>query len=132
MSTKKQIEEQKKRKEKRTKEFLTPDWNGEEANDYFTDNYDLHPEEKYWGKPNTEPFTDLRQSYYAKNDIYGEVCESAYIKQNLIDKLKSIISEDATICSKTKSEKYCESRKSIAENILSNIMDNVYAFQKHE
>ena len=129
MSTKSQRERWAKEKAERTKKFLTNDWDGEAANDYFSNMCDSNPLDKFWGKPSGEPFDGLRQIHLAENDIYCEVQQSAYAKEKLINKLKLIIGEDVLECGKTKTIKYCEARKSISQSILAKIMNGEFPFQ---
>jgi hypothetical protein len=112
------------------KKYITHDWDGCAANEYFTKKCDLSPEDKYWGKPSHAPFDGLRDLHYAENDVYMNLCP-AYVKEELIKRLNEMISSEVKIPDKINNkEKYLEAYLSKAKRILSEILQEKFYFQK--
>ena len=118
------------RSEEFCKKFLRPDWDGCAANNYFTSRCDMNPSDKYYGKPAGAPFDGLIDIHVAQNNIYMRLCP-AYEKSEVVKLLESIISSEVIIPKNVNSaEKYRCVYISTAEEILQNVIEQKYDFQK--
>lgn len=124
MASKKQLAREQQEKGTRRKQYLTANWDGELANDYFLDRLtqSMHEIDRLESKPKTDPFIGLKVIAQAEKSVYNEIYQAAYIKEDFINKLNKIINE-------INNDKFGLSRISKAKEILSKVMANKYHFQ---
>ncbi|GEO08298.1 hypothetical protein [Segetibacter aerophilus] len=122
------------RQEQRNSEFcqkyLTADWDGCAANDYFANKVHPNPADKFIGKPNIEFFDNLLVIDVAENNLYTEVAALAFEKSKIVSYL-SQLSETNILIPTTigDSDRYLKAYLSIAREILSKIERAEFDFQ---
>ena len=113
------------------KRYLTPDWDGCAANDYFARKVNVNLIGKFKGKGPIEVFKGLYQIELAENNVYSNIAHLAFEKDRLVSFLKDLISQDVLIPKDVDDEeKYRSSFLSTARTILDNINNEKYDFQK--
>ncbi len=130
MSTSK-LQKQEIRNKEFCKKYLTPDWDGCAANDYFTNKVDLNISEKYFNKPKIEIFENLLELGIAENDFYISLDSLAYVKDEITSYLTELIADKINVPHSIKDKPtYIKTFLLIAEQVLDNIKEQKYNFQK--
>jgi hypothetical protein len=113
------------------KKYLTADWDGFAANDFFANKFDTNISEKYFGKPKNEFFSGLLQIAIAKNDVYRHIAHLAFEKNKIVSYLSDLAEESIHVpVSVDDKAKYKSIFLSTGKTILENIKQEKYDFQK--
>ena len=113
------------------KKYLTADWDGCAANEYFANKVDLKIADKYLFKPKIELFDNLRDIDIAENNVYAGITHLAFEKSKLLAFLSGVTINNITVPDNIKNnQKYIDSYLSTVATILKNINIGNYDFQK--
>ncbi len=123
------------RQEVRNKEFckkyLTADWDGCAANEYFANKANPNITDKYFYKPKIELFDNLREIDIAENNVYSEIAHLAFEKSKIFAFLSNVIENNIHVPDNINNrEKYIKTYLSTVAAILNNINNGLYDFQK--
>lgn len=113
------------------KKFLTSDWDGCEANEYFANKADPSPTDKYHSKPKGEPFDSLREIVLAENQVYSSIASLAFEKDEIVAFLQGLSFNNVFVPENIDDkERFRNTFIATAKEILSKINRGVYPFQK--
>ena len=113
------------------KQYLTADWDGCAANDFFANKYDTNIADKYFSKPKNEFFAGLLQIEIAENDVYRHIAHLAFEKNKIVSYLSSVTEETIHVPESVDDKaKYKSVFLSTAKTILENIRQEKYDFQR--
>ncbi len=124
-------ERQKKRNQEFCKKYLTADWDGCAANEYFANKFDLNIADKHLFKLKIELFDNLREIDIAENKVYSDMAHLAFEKNKLLTFLNGVTENNINLPDNiTNRQKYIETYLSTITTILKNINIGHYDFQK--
>lgn len=113
------------------KNYLTADWDGCAANDYFANLCDSSPTDKYYGKPHGEPWGSFREIAIADSNVYLSIAHLAFEKIKIVTFLQELTLDNIVVPdSINDKEKYKVTFMKTAKVILTKIVRSTYDFQK--
>jgi hypothetical protein len=113
------------------KKYLTSDWDGFAANEYFANLCDPSPTDRYFGKPRDEAFDSLREIAIADNKVYHSIAHLAFEKNKIITFLKELTPEEISVPNSINNkEKFKTTFMRTAREILAKLEEGAYSFQK--
>jgi hypothetical protein len=113
------------------KNYLTADWDGCAANEYFALNCDPNPEDKFYGKPNDEFFNGMREIYIAEKQVYFSIANKAFTKDKILDFLTEVNADKVPVPEKINDkERFLRVYLNTCKEILAKINSQSYDFQK--
>src|SRR4051794_23875397 len=72
------------------KKYLTTDWDGCAANEYFANKCDNTIADKYFGKPKSDFFNSILEIGIAENDVYKAIAHLAFNKIKITSFLNNL------------------------------------------
>lgn len=111
-------------------QFLTADWDGCAANDFFARKVELNIKDRFKSKPKIDVFEGLLIIETAENSVYAHIAHLAFRKQELVEFLNKVSADNVGVPDDIHdAEKYITSYINTVKRILGNIAKDAYDFQ---
>ena len=112
------------------KKYLTADWDGCVANEYFANMCDSSPTDKYGNKPKGEPFDSLRIIAIADSKLYSSIAHLAFEKNKLVTYLRELTLDKISVPTYVDNqEKFKTAFLATGKDVLLKIDQGLYKFQ---